>query len=125
EAHWLYLMTGGEAEVRVSTDGNLNERVAALHAGDVFGEMGMMTGEPRTATVIAVTDVECYRLDKEAFHTILQQRPEIADDISMLLAKRRVELEAAREGLNEEAKRQRMRYHQNDLRRRIKNFFTL
>lgn len=125
EAHWLYLMTRGEAEVRVSTDGNLNERVAALHAGDVFGEMGMMTGEPRTATVIAVTDVECYRLDKEAFHDILQQRPEIADDISMLLAKRRVELEAAREDLNEEAKRLRMRYHQNDLRRRIKNFFTL
>src|SRR6266550_5318719 len=125
EAHWLYLMTAGEAEVRVSTDGNLNERVAALHAGDVFGEMGMMTGEPRTATVIAVTDVECYRLDKEAFHDILQRRPEIADDISTLLAKRRVELEAAREGLNEEAKRLRMHYHQNDLLRRIKNFFTL
>jgi small-conductance mechanosensitive channel/CRP-like cAMP-binding protein len=125
EAHWLYLMTAGEAEVRVSTDGNLNERVAALHAGDVFGEMGMMTGEPRTATVVAVTDVECYRLDKEAFHDILQRRPEIADDISTLLATRRVELEAAREDLNEEAKRQRMRYHQNDLRRRIKNFFTL
>jgi len=125
EAHWLYLMTAGEAEVRVSTEGNLNERVAALHAGDVFGEMGMMTGEPRTATVIAVTDVECYRLDKEAFHDILQRRPEIADDISTLLATRRVELEAAREDLNEEAKRQRMRYHQNDLRRRIKNFFTL
>lgn len=125
EAHWLYLMTGGEAEVRVSTDGNLNERVAALHAGDVFGEMGMMTGEPRSATVIAITDVECYRLDKEAFHDILQKRPKIADDISMLLAKRRVELEAAREGLNEEAKRLRMRYHQNELLRRIKNFFTL
>lgn len=125
EAHWLYLMTAGEAEVRVSTDGNLNERVAALHAGDVFGEMGMMTGEPRSATVIASTDVECYRLDKEAFHDILQRRAEIAEDISMLLAKRRVELEAAREGLNEEAKRMRMRFHHNDLLRRIKKFFTL
>jgi small-conductance mechanosensitive channel/CRP-like cAMP-binding protein len=125
EAHWLYLMTGGEAEVRVSTDGNLNERVATLNEGDVFGEMGMMTGEPRSATVVAVTNVECYRLDKDAFHDILQQRPEIAEDISMLLAKRRVELEAAREGLNEEAKRLRMRYHQNDLLRRIKKFFTL
>jgi small-conductance mechanosensitive channel/CRP-like cAMP-binding protein len=125
EAHWLYLMTGGEAEVRVSTEGNLNERVAALHAGDVFGEMGMMTGEPRSATVIALTNVECYRLDKTAFHDILQRRPEIAEDISMLLAKRRVELEAAREDLNEEAKRMRMRYHHNELLRRIKNFFTL
>ncbi len=125
EAHWLYLITKGEAEVRVSASGNLNERVATLHQGDVFGEMGMMTGEQRSATVIAVTNVECYRLDKEAFHEVLKQRPEIADDISILLANRRVELEAAREGLNEEAKRLRMRYHQNDLLRRIKNFFTL
>jgi small-conductance mechanosensitive channel/CRP-like cAMP-binding protein len=125
EAHWLYLITKGEAEVRVSGDGNLNERVATLHGGDIFGEMGMMTGEPRSATVIALTNVECYRLDKEAFHDILQQRPEIAEDISMLLANRRVELESARGDLNEEAKRLRMRYHQNDLLRRIKNFFTL
>lgn len=125
DAHWLYLITKGEAEVRVSASGNLNEHVATLHQGDVFGEMGMMTGEPRSATVVAITNVECYRLDKDAFHDILKQRPEIADDISTLLANRRVELEAAREGLNEEAKRLRMRYHQNDLLRRIKNFFTL
>jgi small-conductance mechanosensitive channel/CRP-like cAMP-binding protein len=125
EAHWLYLITKGEAEVRVSAGGNLNERVATLHEGDVFGEMGMMTGERRSATVVALTNVDCYRLDKDAFHDILKQRREIAGDISMLLAKRRVELEAAREGLNEEAKRLRMRYHQNDLLRRIKNFFTL
>ena len=84
-----------------------------------------MTGEPRSATVVAQTDVECYRLDKEAFHDILQQRPEIAEDISMLLAKRRVELKTAREGLNEEAKRMRTRYHHNELLRRIKKFFTL
>jgi hypothetical protein len=37
----------------------------------------------------------------------------------------RVELEAAREGLNEEAKRMRMSYHHNELLRRIKKFFTL
>ncbi len=125
EAHWLYLITKGKAEVRISGAGNLNERVAELHEGDIFGEMGMMTGEPRLATVIALTDVECYRLDKESFHDILQKRPEIAEDISLLLAKRRVELEATREDLNEEAKRMRMRYHQGDLLRRIKKFFTL
>ncbi|HKP45584.1 MAG TPA: mechanosensitive ion channel family protein [Pyrinomonadaceae bacterium] len=125
KAHWLYLITKGDAEVRVAADGNLNERIATLHQGDVFGEMGMMTGEPRTATVIALTDVECYRLDKDAFYDVLQSRPEIADEISVLLAKRRVELESAREDLNEEATRNRMRYHQNDLLRRIKSFFTL
>ena len=101
KAHWLYLITRGQAEVRVSVDGSQpTEKVASLNTGDFFGEMGLMTGEPRTATVMAVTDVECYRLDKEAFKETLQSRPEIAEDISTILARRRVELEAARDDLN-------------------------
>ncbi|HEX8774265.1 MAG TPA: mechanosensitive ion channel family protein [Pyrinomonadaceae bacterium] len=126
QAHYLYIMTSGEAEVRVAVEGSqLSEKVATLHGGDFFGEMSLMTGEPRTATVIAQTEVECYRLDKDAFHDILRRRPEIAEDISHILARRRVELEAIREGLNEEAKRLRMRRAQGDLLRRIRNFFTL
>ena len=125
EAHWLYLITKGDAEVRVSVDGNLSEHVATLNAGDFFGEMGMMTGEPRSATVVALSDVECYRVDKDAFHDILRSRPEIAEDISQVLARRRVELDAAREGLNEEAKRARMSQHQGALLQRIRSFFAL
>ncbi|MDT5061215.1 MAG: hypothetical protein QOH63_1674 [Acidobacteriota bacterium] len=125
EAHWLYIMTVGDAEVRVAVDGNLNKKVATLHAGDFFGEMGLMTGAPRTATVVAQTNAECYRLDKKSFQDILQRRPEIAEDISHILARRRVELEAVREGLNEEAKLKRMSNTQGDLLRRIRDFFTL
>ena len=124
-AHWLYIITHGDAEVRISLDGNLSKHVANLHTGDFFGEMGLMTGEPRAATVIAQTDVECYRLDKTGFQDILQRRPEIAEDISHILARRRVELEAVREGLNEEAKRNRISHTQGDLLRRIRDFFTL
>jgi len=125
EAHWLYLITRGDAEVRVSVDGRLSETIASLHAGDFFGEMGMMTGAPRSATVIALGDVECYRVDKDAFHDIVRSRPQIAEDISEVLARRTAELDAARENLNEEAKRARMRDHQGDLLRRIRNFFAL
>ena len=126
KAHWLYIITKGEAEVHVTVDGSsASERVAELREGDFFGEMGMMTGEPRSATVSALTDVECYRVDKEAFDEILSRRPEIAEDISQILARRRAELEAIREGLNEEAKRARMRRHQGDLLDRIRKFFTL
>ena len=119
------MITRGDAEVRVAVDGNLNERVATLHQGDFFGEMGMMTGAPRRATVIALSDVECYRVDKEAFDDILQQRPEIVESISEILARRGVELDAAREGLTEEAKRARIQKNKGDLLRRIRNFFTL
>ena len=85
----------------------------------------MMTGQPRSATVTALSDVECYRLDKEAFHDILQRRPEIAENISEILARRRVELEAALEDLDEETRQERARQHQGDLLQRIKDFFGL
>jgi CRP-like cAMP-binding protein len=124
QAHWLYLVIEGEAEVQLAIDGK-TEKVATLKGGDYFGEMGLMTGAPRTATVVALTDVKCYRLDKDAFKDILQSRPEIAEDISHTLARRRVELEAIREELNEEVKRQRMNKAQNEFLHSIREFFRL
>jgi CRP-like cAMP-binding protein len=124
-AHWLYIIERGEAEVRFTGEDGLTKKVASLGDGDFFGEMGLMTGAPRTATVLARTDVKCYRLDKESFDEVLQRRPEIAEDISRVLARRRAGLEAVREGLNEEAMRQRMGRHQGDLLNRIRNFFSL
>ncbi len=126
EAHWLYVITKGEVEVRISVDeSELSKQVATLKAGDFFGEMGMMTGAKRAATVIATTDTECYRIDKEAFKNIIRRRPEIAEDISIVLANRRVSLEAAREGLNEEAAKQRLQSEQGAMLKRIRNFFNI
>lgn len=92
-AHWLYLMISGTADVWVDTPAG-RKAVAALEAGSVFGEMGMMTGEPRRATVGARTDVVCYRLDKSGFEAIIRGRPDIAEAMSEVLASRDVELAA-------------------------------
>lgn len=90
-ANWLYLLTQGEADVWHEADGE-RRHLATLTAGMVFGEMGMMTGEPRRATVIARTDAECYRIDKESFENILLARPELADEFARILALRNQEL---------------------------------
>jgi len=81
-AHWLYVLTSGTAEVRanVDPDGDGPEPthvkvVATLSAPDFFGEMGLMTGEPRAADVVATTDVDCFRLGKETFERVLLGRP--------------------------------------------------
>ena len=89
-AHWLYLIISGEANVWHET-GKDRALLATLKSGDVFGEMGMMTGAPRSATVTAQTDVDCYRLDKEGFANILKRRPDIANEISQVLAQRQQE----------------------------------
>src|SRR5215475_15361424 len=76
-------------------------------APDFFGEMGLMTGEPRSSDVIATSDVDCFRLGKDTFKTVLLGRPEIVTELSSKLARRRVELIAARDGLDASAKQQR------------------
>jgi CRP-like cAMP-binding protein len=124
EAHWLYIIRQGEVKVRVAVDG-VNQDVASLGPGDYFGEMGMMTGQPRTSSVIATTDVKCYRLGKEAFQAILQRRPELVEDLSRTLAVRRVELEAVRDEASEEALRERLQKTQGVVLRRIREFFAL
>ncbi len=124
EAHWLYVITKGAATVRISVDEtDLAKEIATLSCGDFFGEYAMMTGAPRAATVIAASDVECYRIDKESFESIIKRRPEIAEDISHVLAARRVALEMAREGLNEKAAKSRLKETQGDLLKRIRGFF--
>jgi small-conductance mechanosensitive channel/CRP-like cAMP-binding protein len=119
-AHWLYLMVSGEANVWVDTPVG-RKAVATLGAGSVFGEMGMMTGEPRHATVGARTDVVCYRLDKSGFESIVRARPDIIGAISRTLAEREAELESRR------ALRQpgTAAAGQSDIHRRIRTFFGL
>ncbi len=94
-AHWLYVMTSGKAEVRRKHDDGTEVLLASLKAPEFFGEMGLMTGEPRIADVVATSDVECFRLRKEGFQKVLLNRPEIAKELSTRLAERRVELLAA------------------------------
>ncbi len=124
DAHWLYIIASGDAEVHVTINGN-TKHVATLHPGDFFGEMGMMTGEPRSASVYAKTDVKCYRLGNEDFHDIVHNRPQIADDIAHTLARRRLELEVIQGKISLETQHQRMQQTKGDLLGRIRGFFGL
>ncbi len=125
EGHWLYLITEGTAAVRVNVDGGLEREVARLGAGQFFGEISLMTGRPREATVVAVTDVECYRLGAEAFRRVLHAHPEKAEDFAEVLAERATALEAVKQGLDAEARQRRAEHHKADLTTKIREFFGL
>jgi small-conductance mechanosensitive channel/CRP-like cAMP-binding protein len=123
-ADWLYIIANGKADVYVE-NGNNRAKVAELGPGMLCGEMGLMTGEPRAATVIARTHMDCYRLDKQSFRDLLVSRPEVADQISTLLAKRRAQLDATLRGLDEAAQSSLTMNTRNDIRRAIQHFFGL
>lgn len=124
--NWLYVMTSGTAEIfAASEDRDVKTKVATVGAPDFFGEMSLMTGEPRSADVVALGDVECYRLGKDTFETVLLARPEIATELSDTLAHRRVALIAAREHLDAASMRARESAERDRILRGIRAFFAL
>jgi CRP-like cAMP-binding protein len=83
----MFLVGSGKVQVLLM-QAELHKTVASLSAGDFLGEMSLMTGEPRTATCRAATDVRCYELGHATFHQLLTLRPAIADQMSAVLASR-------------------------------------
>ncbi len=89
-----------------------------------FGEMSL-TGAPRVASVAALTDVECYRLDKAAFEEIMQARPSIAEEVTHILVERRAQLDSAMQNMGEESLNKVIHHQENDVLATIKRFFGL
>ncbi len=124
-AHWLYIIINGEAEVYLETPGGGKRTVSNLVKGSFFGEMGMMTGAPRAASVVARTDVECYRLDKEALEELLRARPGIAEEMSHILASRRIELDSALHDIDAASAQKEISRQHGEILATIKRFFGL
>jgi CRP-like cAMP-binding protein len=87
--------------------------------------MGLMTGDPRSATVIAQSEVLAYRLDKESFQKILNNRPELAVEISKILAGRRFNIDNMQQQLNKESVAQMVAQQQSSILKQIRTFFGL
>lgn len=83
---------GGRGELSVRAGG---VEVSRLTRGNYFGEMLLLTGEPRTATVVALTDVVLLELDRPVFARLFDEHPELAPKLSGMLAHRRTQLHAA------------------------------
>jgi small-conductance mechanosensitive channel/CRP-like cAMP-binding protein len=121
-AHHLYVICSGTVSVRAPA-GDGEHEVAQLKAGEFFGEMSLLTGAPRSATIVALTDVECYRLDAEAFRTLLERRSDLAETVASALAERRNGLTANRDKQTDG--RALGAVTERDLLDRIRRFFSL
>jgi len=75
--------------------------------------------------VVARTDIECYRLDKEAFEGIMRARPAIADEVSHILVMRRSQLDSALQNLDGEALHTEIHHRHSEVLATIKRFFGL
>ena len=105
--------------------GGANREIARLMEGQFFGEMALLTGERRSATIEAATDVDLFMIDKPAFQDILAANPTIAVDISTLLAERRDALTHAQDDLTAPLPTPGEGELKNDILGRIRAYFGL
>jgi small-conductance mechanosensitive channel/CRP-like cAMP-binding protein len=89
----MYVIGSGTAVVVLEPD---RREVARLGRGAYFGEMSLLTGEPRTATVLAGGDTTVIEIDAEQFIALGDIDPRAVEQIGLAAVNRRVELEASR-----------------------------
>lgn len=128
EGSSLYVVAEGLMEVRVRFEEDGPERkVAQVGPGDFFGEMSLLTGAPRSATVITLTDAVIYKIEKVHLEPILQGRPLIVESLVSLLSLRQEATKALADGEKAEAldSQQADSSYADQMLGRIRNFFQL
>ena len=118
----MFVINRGSVKIQLPVaDGNgKSTTLAMLHEGRFFGEMALLTGEPRSATVIAVEESEVFEIGHDAVKSLFEINPYLAESLSEAIAERRALLEASAE-TKHEIKEQ----HRAGVFAGIKRFFRL
>jgi CRP-like cAMP-binding protein len=113
-----------EGRVAVLMNGPEGRTVTAAHlaSGAFFGEMSLLTGEPRSGTVTAETDVQVLRVSKQDFAGLLQANANLAENLAAVLAKR---IEGRRMAMAAPIARESAPDTRSALAVRIKQFFGI
>ena len=90
----LFLLIEGLLDVFVTTNHG-EERVGRIHPGECFGEMSLLTGERRAATIRPAVESIVYEVGKTAMRELMTRRPALAEILARLLAERQLGMEIA------------------------------
>lgn len=114
----MYVLVRGTVSVRVG-----DAEVATLGREGYFGEASLLTGEPRGATVVALTEVELCEVGHEALQTVLRCHPELYDTLTAAMVERQLVRDAQLANASRPPAAQ-LEAHRRDLLKRIRSFFA-
>jgi small-conductance mechanosensitive channel/CRP-like cAMP-binding protein len=125
EGDSMFILLRGTAQVSISKNGSLIP-VATLNSGDCFGEMSLLTGEPRSATVRANADCYVMEIGKPVMAEVLRESPGCLEQLSDLLAQRKMRTEGILKdagGATEQTAKE--NEYRATFLKRLKTFFSL
>jgi CRP-like cAMP-binding protein len=90
----LFIIASGVVSVFDKDGRGQHIELARLSTNECFGEMSLLTGEPRSAVVQALTPVETINVSKEALEPVLKAKPELSEKLAEIMVDRRHKTEA-------------------------------
>ncbi len=102
EGNSMFVILRGSVRVQIP-EGSYQKTINKLGKDDFFGEMSLLTGEPRSASVIAEEETEVLQIRKEALKPIFENNPDLVKTIVELIEERRELLAAIEESVLEES----------------------
>ena len=125
EGDSMFVLLRGAANVSVSKNGSTIS-VATLSSGDCFGEMSLLTGERRSATVRAEGDCYVMEIGKPVMAEIIRESPVCLQQLSEILARRKMEMEGVLKGAPTSAgQAEKEKEYRATFLRRLQTFFSL
>lgn len=115
----MFVVIRGSVKVQIP-ENTYQKTLTTLHENDFFGEMSLLTGEPRSAAVIAVEETEVLRIDKDGLKPIFETNPALAESVYELIEERKQHLNLGPQ-LEDDAKAE----TRKGVMRSIKKFFGL
>jgi branched-chain amino acid transport system substrate-binding protein len=94
EGNSLFIIEEGVVGVQVEITPGKCIEVARLGAGSFFGEMALLTGEARTANIVAISDTILFEITREHIAPLIDEQPQISKALSELLVQRKIATEA-------------------------------
>jgi small-conductance mechanosensitive channel/CRP-like cAMP-binding protein len=126
EGNSMFVIIEGLLDVYIYNESEHEEvKVNSVYAGQFFGEMALLTGEPRSATIVAVTDVVAYEITYDNMMAVVNYDPEILEIIGQVIAERQMQQKYLLEYINNKALTEETKNMTDEILRRIKSFFGL
>ncbi len=121
----FYIIKNGRVDVVVEKASGETAVVATLGPGNFFGEMSLLTGAARTASIHVKEDAEFIVIDKVSFRSTLAGNPSIAESLSQILSERQAGLDVERGRLDETSLERHKRDISGRILSKIRDFFGL
>ncbi|RKZ42741.1 MAG: hypothetical protein DRQ49_00945 [Gammaproteobacteria bacterium] len=120
----LFIIVEGAVVVKVRTDEGIIKEVARLGAGNFFGEMALLTGEDRAATVVAIVDTYLFELTQADIAPLIAQQPEVKELVTKVLTQRQMATQSVKTSVEHDVETEKEAIYKK-LLKQVEQFFGL